>query len=130
MAGSIFRRKLVHYVPVVSMLLSILNNALYPAAGIEKTIEDVYGKAAGMLDPSYATSIGARVLLPVAAMPEPSLLLFTNYNGVGNPDARVGVSGPQPVLVDVPLITSQAITCTTSRMTCRLPTCKFPSGGI
>lgn len=44
-----------------------------------------------MGDASYATSIGTKVIIPVAtAATEPALILFTNYNGVGDLGTRTG----------------------------------------
>lgn len=74
------------------MLLTICDNAIYPAKAIEQAIEDAYGSEANMLDPSQASASGTRIILPVATTPDPSLLLFTNYNGVGDWLSRIGTS--------------------------------------
>ncbi|KAK3933518.1 hypothetical protein QBC46DRAFT_401931 [Diplogelasinospora grovesii] len=55
-----------------------------------------------MLDTSYATSIGAKIGLPMASISEPSALLFTNYSGVGEEAVRHGYNvhrGPDDVNV-------------------------------
>ena len=79
-AAAVFQRSPWHRVPFVSAIAAVCGSALYPAKLIEQAISDAYGSTARMLDSSYASSIGARVLLPVATSPDPSLLLFTNYN--------------------------------------------------
>ncbi|EXU95505.1 patatin-like phospholipase [Metarhizium robertsii] len=68
----------------VSAVLALWNRSLYSAQSLEAAIEQTYGDRRRMLDPSYASSIGARILLPVARSPEPSIFVFTNYNGVGD----------------------------------------------
>lgn len=89
-AATIFQRSLWHRVPLVSAIAAVCGSSLYPAKLIEQAIADAYGKTARMLDSSYASCIGARILLPVATSPDPSLLLFTNYSDVGDASARTG----------------------------------------
>ena len=89
-AETIFQRSMWHRVPLVSVVATVLGSALYSAKLIEQAISDAYGTTAKMLDASYASTIGTKVLLPVATSPDPSLLLFTNYNGVGDASARTG----------------------------------------
>jgi hypothetical protein len=95
MANMIFQRGLLYRVPILSGLLALWNRGLYSAEKLETAIQQTYGNSAKMLDPSYAASIGTRVLLPTARCPEPSILLFTNYNGEG---PRVKESGTLQIL--------------------------------
>lgn len=94
-AASIFQRSLWHRVPLFSTIATLCGSALYPAKLIEQAIGEAYGTTAKMLDASYASSIGARVLLPVATSPDPKMLLFTNYGTVGDASARTGKWGSQ-----------------------------------
>jgi hypothetical protein len=84
MANVIFRKGPLQHIPVLSTVLALWNRSLYSAQSLETAIEQTYGDRRRMLDPSYASSIGARILLPVARSPEPSIFVFTNYNGVGD----------------------------------------------
>src|ERR1700747_1295610 len=85
-----FKRRKVLDIPFLSriheLLKSYLADGLYPAENIEAALQAVFGKDKGILDYSHATSIGARVGLPVATIREPSSCIFTNYNGVGTRD--------------------------------------------
>jgi hypothetical protein len=74
------------------LLKSFRADSLYPAENIEAALQEVFGKDKTILDYSYATSIGARVGLPVATIREPSSCIFTNYNGVGTRDPDQGKS--------------------------------------
>ena len=81
MANIIFRKGFIHHIPVLSTVLSLWNRGLYSSDTLEKVIGHTYGEKGMMLDPSYATAIGTRIILPAARSPQPSILLFTNYNG-------------------------------------------------
>lgn len=80
MANVIFRKGLLQQVPLLSSALALWNKALYSAETLERVLAETYGEKGAMLDPTYATSIGARIILPAARSPEPSIFLFTNYN--------------------------------------------------
>jgi len=81
--------------PVVSaagkILLVLFNDAIYRAKYLERVLKETYGSETKMMDISYATSIGSKVGLPVATTSDPSTLLFTNYNGIGEDAARHGM---------------------------------------
>jgi hypothetical protein len=89
-----FKRRKVLDIPFLSriheLLKSYLADGLYPAENIEAALQAVFGKDKSILDYSHATSIGARVGLPVATIREPSSCIFTNYNGVGTRDQDQG----------------------------------------
>ena len=83
-----FQQRKVLKIPFISriqeIIISYLADGLYPAANIEAGLQEAYGKERSILDCSYATSIGAKIGLPVATVQErPSSRLFTNYNGIG-----------------------------------------------
>ncbi|KAH9203240.1 hypothetical protein DL95DRAFT_419207 [Leptodontidium sp. 2 PMI_412] len=80
-------------------------DGLYPAENIEAALQAVFGKEKTILDYSHATSIFARVGLPVATIREPSSCIFTNYNGVGTRDQDQGyhVIRPEDGYGKVPL---------------------------
>jgi hypothetical protein len=73
--------RLLHSIYV--LLKSLRAGSLYPAENIEAVLQVRFGKERTILDYLYATSIGARVGLPVATIRKPSSCIFTNYNGVG-----------------------------------------------
>ncbi|KAK8912409.1 Calcium-independent phospholipase A2-gamma [Metarhizium anisopliae] len=83
MSKVIFRKGFLQHVPVLSTVLAMWHKARYSSETLEQVIGETYGEKGMMLDPSYATSIGARVVLPAARSSTPSILLFTNYNGSG-----------------------------------------------
>ena len=76
---------------ISKMLLAVFNDAAYHAQSLEQVLRDTYGSATKMLDPSYATTIGAKIGLPVATVSDPSTLLFTNYNDIGEEAVRPGI---------------------------------------
>lgn len=84
MAHLIFRKGvLTRHMPWLSAVLALWTRALYPVDTLEQVFQQTYNADGGemmMLDPSYASSIGARIILPVARSPEPRVLVFTNYN--------------------------------------------------
>jgi hypothetical protein len=81
-------------IPILSKLakifVSIFHNGLYDAKRFEKVLKETYGDDTTMLDTSYATTIGAKIGIPVATM-DPKIILFTNYNGIGDQHARSGM---------------------------------------
>lgn len=83
MASLIFERNILGRIPIISGLLALWHRSLYNSEGLEKAIGDAYGAKRRMLDPSYASSIGSRIILPATTSPVPSMLLFTNYRGIG-----------------------------------------------
>ena len=83
MTDIVFRKGLFQQLPLLPELLALLNRPLYSADVLEQTLKEQYGEEETLLDASYASSIGARVILPAARSPVPSILLFTNYNASG-----------------------------------------------
>ncbi|KAH9204856.1 patatin-like phospholipase-like protein [Leptodontidium sp. 2 PMI_412] len=111
-----FKRRKVLDIPFLSrvheLLKSYLADGLYPAENIEAALQAVFGKDKTILDYSHATSIGARVGLPVATIREPSSCIFTNYNGVGTRDqdqAGYHVIRPEDGYGKVPLWEMQVV---------------------
>lgn len=76
---------------IVQLLVAYSCDGLYPASHIEAALKEAYGNGS-ILDSSYATSIGAKVGLTVATVGDPTLCMFTNYNGVGARDPGLGKS--------------------------------------
>lgn len=67
----------------VKALRALLFDGIYKPDSLEAVLIETFGDAK-ITDQSYATSIGAKVILPTAtATAEPHLIVFTNYNGVG-----------------------------------------------
>lgn len=93
-ANIAFRPRLLSRLPYFSVaakaVVSLLSGGLYRDQDLEHVLKDTYGDDTKMMDSSYATSIGAKIGLAVATVSEPSMLLFTNYNGVGEEAARSG----------------------------------------
>jgi hypothetical protein len=113
-----FKPRKVLHIPFISRIYelakSYLADGLYPAENIEAALKAVFGKDKSILDYSYATSIGARVGLPVATIREPLSCIFTNYNGVGTRDEDQG-KPPQELLRSVELIRSRSSCYTAGR---------------
>ena len=66
------------------MIISYLNDGLYPTKNIEAALRDAFGMNTSILDISHASSNGTLVGLPVATTDDrPSCRVFTNYNGSG-----------------------------------------------
>jgi hypothetical protein len=83
-----FKRRKVWNIPffsrILELLVSYFTDGLYPAENIEGALKEVFGTKRSILDYSYATSIGAKIGLPVATILEkPLTRIFTNYNGIG-----------------------------------------------
>ncbi|KAJ6790289.1 hypothetical protein PWT90_06982 [Aphanocladium album] len=85
-ASKIFRPQ--HRLPVVSFIMSLLHSPIYDGQAAGIVYRETYGDAC-LLDPSYASSIGTRVMLPVATTPAPLIKGLTNYNGVGDSKMRL-----------------------------------------
>jgi hypothetical protein len=83
-----FKPRKVLNIPIVSNLqefaASIFADGLYPAENIETALKEVFGIDNSILDPSYATAIGAKIGVPVATIQDSSYCMFTNYNGIGS----------------------------------------------
>ncbi|KAK8912542.1 Phospholipase A I [Metarhizium anisopliae] len=60
MSKVIFRKGFLQHVPVLSTVLAMWHKARYSSETLEQVIGETYGEKGMMLDPSYATSIGAR----------------------------------------------------------------------
>ncbi|CAG9939340.1 unnamed protein product [Clonostachys rosea f. rosea IK726] len=71
-------------VGLLRWILSFFTDSVYEPQGIEKALMKLHGNNK-MTDISYATHIGAKVGVLAATTENPSVYLFTNYNGVGNP---------------------------------------------
>jgi hypothetical protein len=65
-----FKPREVLNIPVISRLqelaASLFANDLYPTENIETALKEVFDTDINILDPSYATSIGAKIDVPVA----------------------------------------------------------------
>ncbi|RFN51413.1 patatin phospholipase [Fusarium flagelliforme] len=68
--------------PGVNWIRCILSDALYPEEDIEEALKRAFGETE-LTEASYAQRIGARIGIPAATIHQPSLCLFTNYNGSG-----------------------------------------------
>lgn len=126
MATTIFSKGLLQVIPGLSSMLALWNTARYSSDALEKVVEDQYGEKRGMLDPSYASSVGARVILPAARVPDPSIVLFTNYNG--NADTTRGGAGASMNRLRMragPWLTKQVTTSTTIAARLRFQPCKY-----
>lgn len=67
---------------VLKWVRSFFLDALYPSAGIEGELKAIYGNQR-ITDMSYASEVGVKFGLLTASVAQPSVCLFTNYNGVG-----------------------------------------------
>ena len=90
-----FQKRNVLRLPLLSRLqrylISYLSDSIYPAENIELVLKEVFGIETNILDYSHATSIGTRIGLPVASVSNPpGHHVFTNYNGAGERDKRLG----------------------------------------
>ncbi|KAM5358840.1 hypothetical protein ACJZ2D_014938 [Fusarium nematophilum] len=70
------------YLPVLNWVRSIVSDGLYSESDIEAALKKAFGEKA-LSDMSYAKRIGAKVGVPAASIVQPSMCLFTNYNGIG-----------------------------------------------
>ncbi|OBS20631.1 hypothetical protein FPOA_06979 [Fusarium poae] len=61
---------------------TILSDAIYSENDIETALKKAFGDTA-LTETSYAKRIGAKIGIPAATISQPSLCLFTNYNGPG-----------------------------------------------
>ncbi|KPA37715.1 patatin phospholipase [Fusarium langsethiae] len=68
--------------PGVNWIRAILSDALYAEDDIEAALKRAFGEAE-LTEASYAQKIGAKIGIPAATICQPSLCLFTNYNGTG-----------------------------------------------
>ena len=95
LAGGAFRRGPLTSIPLPSSVTKALalmfNDALYDGQSIDQALREAYGGGTRILDASYATSIGAKVCLPVATIGTPIVTVITNYNGSGDDDTRFGM---------------------------------------
>lgn len=87
LAKKAFKPRGLSQIPILSriqkLLVSYLADSLYPADNLESALKETFGDDSSILDCSYATTIGAKIGLPVTTIPETSSCIFTNYNGVG-----------------------------------------------
>ncbi|KJZ67949.1 hypothetical protein HIM_12663 [Hirsutella minnesotensis 3608] len=90
LASAAFHREFWNKIPFLSALWTIWNNGLYPSHNFEELLRQTFGSETTLLDGHYARSIGARIAIPVARSPDPSLLLLNNYNGIGESAVRLG----------------------------------------
>lgn len=91
---SMFKNRILNGIPglikFVKVLRAVFCNAIYEPEFLETILQGIF-KNAKMADHSYATSIGTRTaFLAATAAAEPSLIMFTNYNGAGLSSARDG----------------------------------------
>ncbi|KAF4462509.1 patatin phospholipase, partial [Fusarium albosuccineum] len=68
--------------PGLSWARSILLDAIYSENDIETALKKAFGEKT-LTETPHAKRIGARIGIPAATIRQPSLCLFTNYNGVG-----------------------------------------------
>jgi hypothetical protein len=87
------------------LLKAFRADSLYLAENIKAVLQVVFGKEKTILDYLHATSIGARIGLPVATICEPSSCIFTNYNGVGTRGLDQGT--PLKIILFAKLISSR-----------------------
>lgn len=78
--------------PLLKWVRALFLDALYPSEGMERALESICGNQtiAGM---SYASEIGAKFGLLAASVSQPSVSIFTNYNGIG--ETRSGYNVPR-----------------------------------
>ena len=72
------------------VIMYLLKDSIYTGRKLGHLLQDIFGDRK-MLDWSYANSIGTKIALPVATQSEPSTLVFTNYNGIGDDIHRQGI---------------------------------------
>lgn len=77
-----FRPPSTWSLPGVNWIRCILSDALYPEEDIEEALKRAFGETE-LTEASYAQRIGAKIGIPAATIHQPSLCLFTNYNGSG-----------------------------------------------
>jgi hypothetical protein len=86
---------LISNIPLIStvgeLIAALFNDAIYRAKHLEGVLKETLGSDMKMQDSSYATTIGAKIGLPVATVSEASTLLFTNYNGRAEGASRLGM---------------------------------------
>ncbi|OBS16063.1 hypothetical protein FPOA_13151 [Fusarium poae] len=68
--------------PGVNWIRTILSDAIYSESDIEAALKRAFGETT-LTETSYAKRIGAKIGIPAATINQPSLCLFTNYNGSG-----------------------------------------------
>lgn len=89
LARSVFgqsRPKLLNYI------FSMFTGALYSSRSVDAAMKGVFGHCK-LTDYCYADRVGTRFGVLAATVSQPTICLFTNYNGVGSP--RSGYEVPQ-----------------------------------
>ncbi|KPM41094.1 hypothetical protein AK830_g5493 [Neonectria ditissima] len=67
--------------PGLSWVWSIVLDSIYSEKDIEAALRRAFGEGA-LTDMSYAKRIGSKIGVPAASITQPSICLFTNYNGI------------------------------------------------
>jgi hypothetical protein len=96
LASRAFQPRRVSGIPFISfiekIIVSYLEDSLYPPEGLEAALKQVFGDTMTMFDSSYATTIGAKIAVTVTTAPNISPCLFRNYKKVGKRDKEYGTS--------------------------------------
>lgn len=74
---------------IKKFVISYLADSLYPSEGLESRLKQVFGKKTTMFDCSYATRIGAKIVIPVTTIPDCSPCLFINYRREGKRPGKI-----------------------------------------
>jgi hypothetical protein len=85
LAGATFEGDKTGSIPVISWMLKMgkcyARDGRYPPENLETVLQTLFGKDRTMLDCSYATELGAKLLVLVATvLKNPTCRSFTNYN--------------------------------------------------
>jgi hypothetical protein len=96
LASRAFQPRRLSGIPFISfiekIIISYLEDSLYPPEGLEAALKQVFGDSMTMFDSSYATTIGTKIAVTVTTAPKSSPCLFRNYKRVGKRDKEYGTS--------------------------------------
>ena len=67
--------------------MSLFTDGIYPARNLETALQEVFGSDESILECSNATIMGTKMGI-VASTMKPEPFIFTNYNGIGDQEAR------------------------------------------
>jgi len=99
LARLVFRPRQVSQLPLAwippvhamwQLLLSVALDSRYPAKGLEKTLQKLFGSKRSIMDHSMATEMGQFIGMPVTSTVDASTYIITNYNGVGRRKDKAG----------------------------------------
>ena len=96
LARRAFQRHPVARIPFLSYLHDIVKlcfaDGIYSAQHIEQALKEVFGPERSILDYSHASTLGAKLGLPVATVHDrPSCQVFTNYNDASSTSDEPGL---------------------------------------